>query len=60
MQHSIEHLLHINASINEVYEAINKVENLRQWYTTNVEENSDKTKTFKWGEMFLLVKCSEI
>ena len=60
MQHSIEHLLHINAPVNEVYEAINKVENLRQWYTTNVEENPDKTKTFKWGEMFLLTKCSEI
>ena len=60
MQHSIEHLLHINATINEVYEAINKVENLRQWYTTNVEENPNKTKTFKWGEMFLLTKCSEI
>jgi hypothetical protein len=25
-----------------------------------VEENPDKTKTFKWGEMFLLTKCSEI
>ena len=25
-----------------------------------MEENPDKTKTFKWGEMFLLTKCSEI
>jgi hypothetical protein len=25
-----------------------------------VEENPDKTKTFKWGEMFLLTKCSEV
>ena len=60
MQYSIEHLLHINASINKVYEAIKKVENLRQWYTTNVKENPDKTKTFKWGEMFLLIKCIEV
>ena len=28
MQYSIEHLLHINSPVNEVYEAINKVENL--------------------------------
>jgi uncharacterized protein YndB with AHSA1/START domain len=60
MQYSIKHLLHINAPIDEVYEAINKVDNLRQWYTSNVEENPDKTKTFKWGEMFLLTKCSEV
>ena len=60
MQYSIEHLLHINASINKVYEAIKKVENLRQWYTTNVKENPDMTKIFKWGEMFLLTKCIEV
>ena len=60
MQYSLEHLLHINASINEVYESIKKVENPRQWYTTNVKENLDMTKIFKWGEMFLLIKCIEV
>ena len=48
MQYSIEHLLHINASINEVYEAIS-IENPRQWYTTNVKENPDMTKNIQMG-----------
>ena len=56
----IEHLLHINAPLNKVYEAIKEVENIKQWYTNDVVENSDKTKTFKWGEMFLNAKCNEI
>ena len=56
----IEHLLHINAPLNKVYKAIKEVENIKQWYTTDVVDNSDKTKTFKWGEMFLIVKCNEI
>ena len=60
MEHSIEHLFHINAPIGKVYDAISKVENLRQWYTTNIEENSDHTKTFKWGEMFLKIQFDEI
>lgn len=58
--HLIEHLSHINAPLKKVYEAIKEVENIKQWYTTDVMENSDKTKTFKWGEMFLIAKCSEI
>ena len=56
----IEHLLHINAPLIKVYEAIKEVENIKQWYTNDVVENSDKTKTFKWGEMFLNAKCNEI
>ena len=60
MEHSIEHLFHINAPIGKVYDAINKVENIRQWYTTNIEENSDHTKTFRWGEMFLKIQFDEI
>ena len=60
MSYSIEHLLHINAPINEVFKALSEVENIKQWYTTVVEENADKTKTFKWGEMFLIVKCIEV
>ena len=59
MEHSIDHLLHINAPINKVYEALCKVEKIRQWYTTDVVENPDKTKTFKWGEMYLIVKFDE-
>ena len=58
--HQIEHLLHINAPLNKVYEAIKDVENIRQWYTTNIVDNLDNTKTFKWGEMFLIAKCNEI
>ena len=58
--HQIEHLLHINAPLNKVYEAIKDVENIKQWYTTDVLDNSDNTKTFKWGEMFLIAKCNEI
>ena len=45
--HLIEHLLHINTPLKKVYEAIKEVENIKQWYTTDVMENSDKTKTFK-------------
>ncbi|MDG1724359.1 MAG: SRPBCC domain-containing protein [Bacteroidia bacterium] len=56
----IEHLFHIKAPLKKVYEAIKEVENIKQWYTNNVTENSDKTKTFKWGEMYLIVKCKEI
>ena len=58
--HQIKHLLHINAPLKKVYEAIKEVENIKQWYTTEVVEKSDKTKTFKWGEMFLIAKCDEI
>ena len=58
--HQIEHLLHINAPLNKVYEAIKDVENIKQWYTTDIVDNSDNTKTFKWGEMFLIAKCYEI
>ena len=59
MEYIINHLLHINSSLSEVYKAIREVNNLKKWYTTDVVENSDKTITFKWGEMFLLVKCLE-
>ena len=59
MEHTIDHLLHINAPVNEVYEALSKVEKIKEWYTTDIEENSDKTKTFKWGEMYLIVKFDE-
>ena len=40
----IEHLLHINATLNK---AIKEVEKIKQWYTSDFVENSDKTKTFK-------------
>ena len=60
MKYTIDHLLHINAPIKEVFNAISKAENLSKWYTTDVVENSDKTKTMKWGEMFLKVKCIEL
>ena len=56
----IEHLLHINAPLNKVYEAIKDFENIKQWYTTDIVDNLDNTKTFKWGEMFLIAKCNEI
>ena len=59
MEYTINHLLHINSPLSEVYKAIKEVNNLKKWYTTDVVENSDKTITFKWGEMFLLVKCHE-
>lgn len=58
--HQIEHLLHINSPLNKVYEAIKDVENIKQWYTTDIVDNLDNTKTFKWGEMFLIAKCNEI
>ena len=58
--HQIEHLLHINAPLNKVYEAIKDVENIKHWYTTDIVDNLDNTKTFKWGEMFLIAKCKEI
>ena len=60
MTNTIEHLLHINAPLSKVYEALSKVEKLRHWYTTDIEENLDKTLTFKWGEMYLIVKFDEI
>ena len=58
--HQIVHLLHINAPLNKVYEAIKEAKNIKQWYTTDVVDNSDKTRTFKWGEMFLIAKYNEI
>ena len=58
--HKIEHLLHINAPLNKVYEAIKDVEKIKKWYTTDIVDNLDNTKTFKWGEMFLIAKCNEI
>ena len=60
MEHTINHLMHINAPISKVFKAISEANNIKQWYTTDVVENGDKTKTFKWGEMFLILKCTEI
>ena len=60
MEHTIDHLLHINAPISKVFKAISEADNIKQWYTNDVVDNPDKTKTFKWGEMFLIVKCDEI
>ena len=60
MEHTIDHLMHINAPISKVFKAISEANNIKQWYTTDVVENEDKTKTFKWGEMFLIIKCTEI
>ena len=53
-------MLHINVPLNKVYEAIKELENIKQWYTTDVVESSDKIKIFKWGEMFLIAKYNEI
>lgn len=60
MEHTIDHLLHINAPISKVFKAISEADNIKQWYTNDVVDNPDKTKTFKWGEMFLIVRCDEI
>ena len=60
MEHTIDHLLHINAPISEVFNAITKADNLSQWYTTDIEDNADQTLTMKWGEMFLKIKCTII
>ena len=60
MEHTINHLMHINAPISKVFKAISEANNIKQWYTNDVVENGDKTKTFKWGEMFLILKCTEI
>ena len=40
MEYTINHLLHINSSLSEVYKAIREVNNLKKWYTTDVVELS--------------------
>lgn len=58
MKHTIKHLLHINASLSDVFSAITDAGKLSQWYTSDVEDNvkTDGSFTFKWGTMFITTK----
>ena len=40
MSHTIHHLLHINAPIDKVFTALSSIEELKLWYTTEVQGSS--------------------
>ena len=38
----IKHLMHINASVEEVFSALSDIEKLSQWYTTSIKGKFEK------------------
>ena len=51
MSFTINHLLHINAPLNKVFNAITNIEELKLWYTTEVQGGSKLNEIieFKFG-----------
>ena len=51
MSHTIHHLLHINSPIDKVFTALTSIEELKLWYTTEVQGSSKLNEIieFKFG-----------
>ena len=62
MSYTIHHLLHINAPIEKVFTALTNIEELKVWYTTEVEGSSDLNKIikFKFGSIDFHTKVIEL
>lgn len=62
MSHTIHHLLHINASIDKVFTAISSIEELKLWYTTEVQGSSKLNEIieFKFGGVDFHTKVTEL
>jgi len=58
----IKHMFHINSPIEDVFKALNDIDSLKDWYTSDVEGGkhlSDRI-TFKYGDMKMDVQITEL
>ena len=62
MSHTIHHLLHINAPIDKVFTALTRIEELKLWYTTEVQGSSKLNEIieFKFGGVDFHTKVIEL
>ena len=62
MSYTIHHLLHINAPKEKVFTALTNIEELKVWYTTEVEGSSalNKIIKFKFGSIDFHTKVIEL
>ena len=62
MSHTIQHLLHINAPIDKVFTALSSIEELKLWYTTEVQGSSKLNEIieFKFGGVDFHTKVIEL
>ena len=62
MNHTIHHLLHINAPIDKVFTALTSIEELKLWYTTEVQGSSKLNEIieFKFGGVDFHTKVIEL
>ena len=62
MNHTIHHLLHINAPIDKVFTALSSIEELKLWYTTEVQGSSKLNEIieFKFGGVDFHTKVIEL
>ena len=62
MSHTIHHLLHINSPIDKVFTALTSIEELKLWYTTEVQGSSKLNEIieFKFGGVDFHTKVIEL
>ena len=62
MSHTIQHLLHINSPIDKVFTALTSIEELKLWYTTEVQGSSKLNEIieFKFGGIDFHTKVIEL
>ena len=62
MSHTIHHLLHINSPIDKVFTALTSIEELKLWYTTEVQGSSKLNEIieFKFGGIDFHTKVIEL
>lgn len=62
MSYTIHHLLHINAPIDKVFTALSSIEELKLWYTTEVQGSSKLNEIieFKFGGVDFHTKVIEL
>ena len=58
----LKHLFHINASVNKVFKALTNVNEMRNWYTTEIsgESSIDQLINFKFGTIEFIVKVTAL
>ena len=62
MSQSINHLLHINASVKKVFNAISNIDELKIWYTMDISGKLDLNEIieFKFGEVDFHTKVIDL
>ncbi len=58
----LKHLFHINASVDKVFKALTNVNEMRNWYTTEIsgESSIDQLINFKFGTIEFIVKVTAL